>query len=230
MSADHRLDDRAGSKAPHPGDGANKTSAAPSSPTNSGELGWAEQAVEYFSRYYRLLQPEAYVRAARTPYIEKDPSHQRGGRKSGSATLQPQFAADQARCPWLSRPCRGNLRPFGTRRSTSTALVRLNVGGRHDREYQLARRFVGNQYARHRRGAFSRGNFRVPRRPPSKDIPGLRGSWPSGSRCSADEIEALYTCIRSTGGGHHRGPGRPTSSPPTHLRGGETRAGFESAP
>jgi len=111
-------------------------------------------AVEYFVSYYDYYQPEAYVPQTDT-YIEKDSSiNEEVERLRHSATNSLLTRRDVIVVSSVS--C---IYGLGTPQEYVDRMLRLRVGGQHDRD-QLLRRLVEMQYTRNDM-AFSRGTFRV---------------------------------------------------------------------
>jgi excinuclease ABC subunit B len=111
-------------------------------------------AVEYFVSYYDYYQPEAYIPQTDT-YIEKDSSiNDEVERLRHSATNSLLTRRDVVVVASVS--C---IYGLGTPQEYVDRMVRLRVGGEHDRD-QLLRRLVEIQYTRNDH-AFTRGTFRV---------------------------------------------------------------------
>src|SRR5262245_27307514 len=111
-------------------------------------------AVEYFVSYYDYYQPEAYIPQTDT-YIEKDSSiNEEVERLRHSATNSLLTRRDVIVVASVS--C---IYGLGTPQEYVDRMVRLRVGGEHDRD-QLLRRLVEIQYTRNDL-SFTRGTFRV---------------------------------------------------------------------
>jgi len=111
-------------------------------------------AVEYFVSYYDYYQPEAYIPQTDT-YIEKDSSiNDEVERLRHSATNSLLTRRDVIVVASVS--C---IYGLGTPQEYVDRMVRLRVGGEHDRD-QLLRRLVEIQYTRNDL-SFTRGTFRV---------------------------------------------------------------------
>src|SRR5687768_8784796 len=111
-------------------------------------------AIEYFVSYYDYYQPEAYVPQTDT-YIEKDSSiNEEVERLRHSATNSLLTRRDVIVVSTVS--C---IYGLGTPQEYVDRMVRLRVGGEHDRDSVL-RRLVDIQYTRNDL-SFTRGTFRV---------------------------------------------------------------------
>ncbi len=111
-------------------------------------------AIEYFVSYYDYYQPEAYIPQTDT-YIEKDSSiNDEVERLRHSATNSLLTRRDVVVVASVS--C---IYGLGTPQEYVDRMVRLRVGGEHDRD-ALLRRLVEIQYVRNDL-SFTRGTFRV---------------------------------------------------------------------
>ncbi|HSV39584.1 MAG TPA: excinuclease ABC subunit UvrB [Nocardioidaceae bacterium] len=111
-------------------------------------------AIEYFVSYYDYYQPEAYIPQTDT-YIEKDSSiNDEVERLRHSATNSLLTRRDVVVVASVS--C---IYGLGTPQEYVDRMIRLRVGGEHDRD-QLLRRLVEIQYTRNDL-SFTRGTFRV---------------------------------------------------------------------
>ncbi len=147
-------------------------------------------AVEYFVSYYDYYQPEAYIPQTDT-YIEKDSSiNDEVERLRHSATNSLLTRRDAIVVASVS--C---IYGLGTPQEYVDRMVRLRVGGEHDRD-QLLRRLVEIQYTRNDL-AFSRGTFRV--RGDTLEVFPVYEEHAVRIEFFGDEIERLMTLHPLTG-------------------------------
>jgi excinuclease ABC subunit B len=149
-----------------------------------------DNAIEYFVSYYDYYQPEAYVPQTDT-YIEKDSSiNEEVERLRHSATNSLLTRRDVIVVASVS--C---IYGLGTPQEYVDRMVRLRVGGEHDRD-QLLRRLVEIQYTRNDL-AFTRGTFRV--RGDTLEVFPVYEEHAVRIEFFGDEIERLMTLHPVTG-------------------------------
>ncbi|HET7736158.1 MAG TPA: excinuclease ABC subunit UvrB [Nocardioidaceae bacterium] len=147
-------------------------------------------AIEYFVSYYDYYQPEAYIPQTDT-YIEKDSSiNEEVERLRHSATNSLLTRRDVVVVASVS--C---IYGLGTPQEYVDRMVRLKVGGEHDRD-QLLRRLVEIQYTRNDL-SFTRGTFRV--RGDTLEVFPVYEEHAVRVEFFGDEIERLMTLHPVTG-------------------------------